>query len=58
MADNREKNETSPLRVPEDARDDLAEKPGTDAASTEESEKLVDEWEVESFPASDPPAHY
>ena len=56
----------TPDGVPEDARDDQAERPGT----TEDQERsehdktvqhdneLADEWGEESFPSSDPPAHY
>lgn len=58
MSDDNEKNEVAPSGVPETARDDLAEKPGTDSVGREREEELVDEWEEDSFPASDPPAHY
>ncbi|WP_209323607.1 hypothetical protein [Brevibacterium renqingii] len=58
MSDDNEKNEKTPTEVPEEARDDIAEKPGTDSASKKREDDLVDEWEEESFPASDPPAHY
>ncbi|WP_449278851.1 NAD-dependent epimerase/dehydratase family protein [Leucobacter sp. GX24907] len=37
---------------------DIAEKPGTDEVSREHADALADEWGEESFPASDPPAHY
>ncbi|GAB2552652.1 hypothetical protein [Leucobacter ruminantium] len=37
---------------------DVAEKPGTDHVSHEHEDELVDEWGKESFPGSDPPAHY
>lgn len=58
MSDDNEKNVSAPSGVPEVARDDLAEKPGTDSVGHEREEELVDEWEEDSFPASDPPAHY
>ncbi|HJF76724.1 MULTISPECIES: hypothetical protein [Brevibacterium] len=51
-------DEKDPKVAPEGARDDVAEMPGTDSASKEKEDELVDEWEEESFPASDPPAHY
>ena len=51
-------DEKDPKAAPEGARDDVAEMPGTDSASKEKEDELVDEWEEESFPASDPPAHY
>ena len=51
-------DEKDPKVAPEGARDDVAEKPGTDSASKEKEDELVDEWEEESFPASDPPAYY
>lgn len=37
---------------------DVAEKPGSDAVSHEHADELADEWGEESFPSSDPPAHY
>lgn len=37
---------------------DVAEKPGSDAVSHDHADALVDEWGEESFPGSDPPAHY
>jgi hypothetical protein len=37
---------------------DIAEKPGTSQVSHEHEDELVDEWGRESFPGSDPPAHY
>ena len=57
MSDSSE-DEKEPTKVPEEAKDDVAEKPGTDSASKQHEDELVDEWEEESFPASDPPAHY
>lgn len=39
-------------------RDDLAERPGSSKAGHEHADKLADEWGEESFPGSDPPAHY
>ncbi|WP_210603065.1 hypothetical protein [Brevibacterium oceani] len=55
---NSSEDEKEPTQVPEEAKDDVAEKPGTDSASKQHEDDLVDEWEEESFPASDPPAHY
>ncbi|MFD5601293.1 hypothetical protein ACFWHR_14705 [Leucobacter sp. NPDC058333] len=39
-------------------RDDVAEKPGSDSVSHEHADALADEWGEDSFPNSDPPAHY
>lgn len=47
-----------PARVPDEARDDVAERPGSGATDHEHADKLVDEWSEDSFPSSDPPAHY
>lgn len=60
MTNDREaENPQKPVNtVPEEARDDVAERPGTDNVSKEHEDALVDEWEEESFPGSDPPAHY
>ena len=41
-----------------ETRDDIAEKPGTDDVSHEHADAIVDEWGEDSFPGSDPPAHY
>ena len=41
-----------------DRPDDVAEKPGTSNVSPDHEDELVDEWGEESFPGSDPPAHY
>lgn len=38
--------------------DDESERPGSGKESAEASERRVDQWEEESFPGSDPPAHY
>lgn len=37
---------------------DVAEKPGSDEVSHQHADELADEWGEESFPSSDPPAHY
>jgi UDP-glucose 4-epimerase len=37
---------------------DKAERPGADNATKQEQDELVDEWVDDSFPTSDPPAHY
>ena len=42
----------------DEVRDDVAEKPGSDRVSHDHEDELVDEWGEESFPSSDPPAHY
>ncbi|WP_312980146.1 hypothetical protein [Corynebacterium sp.] len=38
--------------------DDESERPGSGKESAEAAERRVDQWEEESFPGSDPPAHY
>lgn len=43
---------------PEATPTDVAEKPGSDAVPHEHADALADEWGEESFPSSDPPAHY
>lgn len=48
----------APIENPEEAKADLTEKTGSDAAGTQPEDDLVDEWEVGSFPASDPPENY
>lgn len=42
----------------EDAPTDVAEKPGSGTVPHEHADALADEWGEESFPSSDPPAHY
>lgn len=37
---------------------DIAEKPGSTSVPEDHADALADEWGEESFPASDPPAHY
>lgn len=49
---------TEPQHVPEEAREDVAERPGSTENDAQHSDELADEWGEESFPASDPPAHY
>ncbi|MGW9022237.1 hypothetical protein ACWGOE_12205 [Leucobacter chromiiresistens] len=38
--------------------DDIAEHPGSDEVSHEHADAVADEWGEDSFPGSDPPAHY
>lgn len=38
--------------------DDVAERPGSTKVAREHADDLADEWGEESFPGSDPPAHY
>ncbi|MFV0432516.1 MAG: hypothetical protein ACK5LO_00830 [Leucobacter sp.] len=42
----------------EEAPTDVAEKPGSTEVSHDHADELADEWGEESFPGSDPPAHY
>lgn len=58
MPDESENNEQAANEVPRDVKDDIAERPGADQADKQHEDDLVDEWEDESFPAGDPPAHY
>ena len=41
-----------------EAPEDVAEKPGAASVPHEHADDLADEWSEDSFPASDPPAHY
>ncbi|NLA64697.1 MAG: hypothetical protein GX862_01950 [Leucobacter sp.] len=45
-------------KVPDEAPVDVAERPGDSQVSHEHADELADEWGEESFPGSDPPAHY
>lgn len=47
-----------PTHVREEAADDVAERPGSTHVDHEHADELADEWGDESFPGSDPPAHY
>lgn len=46
------------IKQKDEVRTDVAETPGTDKITREQEEELADEWGKESFPSSDPPAHY
>ncbi len=50
--------EEEAMKVPEEAPTDVAEQPGHTRTSKERADELADEWGEESFPGSDPPAHY
>ena len=43
---------------PVDATEGSAEMSESAESRHDHDDKLVDEWEEESFPASDPPGHY
>ena len=45
-------------QVADDVPTDVAERPGDTKVEHEHADELADEWGEESFPASDPPAHY
>ena len=47
-----------PTKIPQVARHDQAERPGTAESAHDHDDALADEWGRESFPSSDPPAHY
>lgn len=44
--------------IPEEAASDVAERPGSSSVPHDHADELADEWGEESFPGSDPPAHY
>ena len=46
------------VSLDDEVPDDVAERPGTDASTHDHDDALADEWGEESFPSSDPPAHY
>ncbi|MBK0419030.1 NAD-dependent epimerase/dehydratase family protein [Leucobacter sp. CSA1] len=52
--DTSDSPDTAEKKTPED----VAEKPGSRAVPHERADELADEWGEESFPGSDPPAHY
>lgn len=53
------RRDTSAERPDAETREqDIAETPGSDAVPHEHADALADEWGEESFPVSDPPAHY
>lgn len=49
---------SAPHTVPDEAANDVAERPGTTQVPHEHADELADEWGEDSFPSSDPPAHY
>lgn len=51
-------DEVDPPTESEEVPTDVAEKPGSDTVEHDHADELADEWGKESFPASDPPAHY
>ncbi|HLS32119.1 MAG TPA: hypothetical protein VK039_00885 [Brevibacterium sp.] len=52
------RDEPDPTDVPQVAPHDHAERPGTAESAHDHDDELADEWGRESFPGSDPPAHY
>lgn len=44
--------------LPTEAAESSAERTESAQSRYEHDDSLVDEWEDESFPASDPPGHY
>lgn len=56
--DGRSADAPEPTDIPEAAPHDAAERPGTSQSSHDHDDELADEWGRESFPGSDPPAHY
>lgn len=56
MSDDKKRDDVDPdLKK---VADDESERPGSGKESAEAAERRVDQWEEESFPGSDPPAHY
>lgn len=53
-----EAEESRDSAVPEEKPDDIAERPGSTNIPAQHADELADEWGKESFPGSDPPAHY
>lgn len=51
-------DDPNPEELKKDVPDDVAELPGTSSVSHKHADDLADEWGEESFPGSDPPAHY
>ncbi len=47
-----------PEKLPDEAPRDVAERPGDTSVDKEHADEVADEWGKESFPGSDPPAHY
>ncbi len=56
--DPREAEQFVAAHIPEEAPDDIAERPGSTHIDPKHADELADEWGEESFPGSDPPAHY
>ena len=55
---NKENETPEDITLDEEVPDDAAERPGTDSTTHAHDDELADEWGRESFPGSDPPAHY
>lgn len=51
-------HQSDPVPVSEPGSGDVAECPGTTRVDHEHADELADGWGKDSFPASDPPAHY
>lgn len=45
-------------KIPEEVPLDVAERPGDTSNDHDHADEVADEWGRESFPGSDPPAHY
>ncbi|NLB47446.1 MAG: hypothetical protein GX814_06900 [Microbacteriaceae bacterium] len=58
MTDAKHAADDDLTRVPDEAPVDVAERPGNTNTSHQHDDELADEWGEESFPGSDPPAHY
>lgn len=50
--------ENAAEKIAEETPDDVAEHPGSTHNDHDHADELADEWGKESFPGSDPPAHY
>lgn len=60
MSEQRKSHDTDEeaTKIPEENPTDVAERPGDTAVEKAHADEIADEWGEESFPASDPPAHY
>ena len=53
-----DRTEDEEVKVPDESARDVAERPGDTDVEHQHADEIADEWGEESFPASDPPAHY
>lgn len=58
VVEDGEADVSEPTKIPEEAPRDVAERPGDTSVDKKHADEVADEWGKESFPGSDPPAHY